>query len=117
MSNTTIDSHSRAPDAGYLRTDAEVAHQKAYEAREASRHKSTVQIAYRIDKSKAQAHAGGRVGDAFCVVRQVGDGKEETSAIVYRQYEAISMLREAIWRDEMAAKRLGVGIHVTTTTR
>lgn len=119
MSNMTrtIDNHSRAPDAGYVRSDAELAHQRAYEAKESSRTDNTIQITYRIEKSQQQQRAGGKVGDAFCVVRKVGDKKEETSATVYRHVEAINMLKEGAWRDKMAAKRLGLDIHVVTPKR
>jgi hypothetical protein len=121
MSNVTIDTQNRAPDAGYVRSDGEVAFQKNYEAREASRAGSAAQISYRIESIPSRIDASyiesRNPKGAFVVVRQVGDGKEERSVPMYRQSEASAAVRENMWRDEMAAKRLGVKIHVTLSTK
>ena len=112
----TSDSQSRAPDAGYLRSDGELAFQKEYETREASRAGSATQITYRIDLVPSRIDASyieaRNPKGAFVVVRQLGDGKEQRSAPVYRRSEAISAVQEGMWRDKMAAERLGITIHV-----
>jgi hypothetical protein len=114
--NMTIDSQSRAPDAGYLRSDEEVAYQRAYEARETSRGMNITKITYRIDRIQSRSDVSyieaRNPHGAFVVVRQVGDGKEERTAPMYRQSEAVTAVREGMWRDKMAAERLGIAIYV-----
>jgi hypothetical protein len=117
IQRTTIDGLGRVPDAGYQRTDAELAHQKQYEAREASRSTSVVQIHYRIDEILSARYAGGKQERAFVICRAIGDEKEARSMTYWRKVEVKEALREAMKRDKQAAERLGVGVHVTTVTR
>jgi hypothetical protein len=114
MSNAkmTIDNHARAPDSGYQRTDEELAHQAAYEARERNLHTSTVQVVYRVEKVRPDPGPIARKL-AWVVIRRVNDEKEQTSAQMYRLQETVSYIRESLIRDREAAKRLGVGIHTS----
>ena len=96
----------------YVRTDAELAHQRAYEAREASLHGSAAQIHYRLIESKPEPDPVVRK-IAWRVGRKVGDGKESISAWFYRRVEAIQYVKEQMERDASAAKRLGVHVHTT----
>ena len=122
MQKTTIDNHARAPDAGYQRTDAELAHQRRYEQAETNRHvRISLEITYRVvptttrqDKSYIEARA--QKTGAWVVVRQIAGGREETSALYYRHSEALASMREGVWRDKMAAKRLGVDLQVVVGT-
>jgi hypothetical protein len=110
---TTIDNHARVPDAGYIRTDAEVAHQANYEARERKRgrRESAMKITYGIVEMPARDQVIKRTC-TYVVVRTC-NGAEERSAPFYRQQEAATHIKEAWERDRVAAKRLGVDIHVT----
>jgi hypothetical protein len=100
----------------YVRTDTEIAHQRAYEAKETERHKSTVQIAYRIEEISTATMAKGSFVSSknprcWFLVRQVSEGREERSAPFYRRVDVVASLRENIDRDRVAGTRLGVGIY------
>jgi hypothetical protein len=104
----------------YVRTNAEEAHQRLYEAREASRTSATVQIVYML-RETASPRDGSAIAARhkveYRVVRVCGDAAEEVSAPAYRKEEAVTKMREGMWRDRMAAKRLGIGVHIVSTTR
>lgn len=122
MTQATVDSLVHAPDASYSRSDGEIAFQKAYEAREATRARSVVQITYRIDHIPSRIDASyiaarNAKEGAWIVVRQVGDGKEEKTAPMYRPSEAVTAVREAMWRDKKAAERLGIDIYLVAAAR
>lgn len=102
----------------YVRSEAEIAHQRAYEVRESARQTSAVQITYRIHEvPSVQERAGSRFGIAWYVTRQVGDGKEEKSVFFFRRIEVTDHLRESMWRDKLAAERLGISIFTFTKSR
>jgi hypothetical protein len=114
MSNAkmTIDDHSRAPDSGYQRTDEELAAQRDYEAREASRGKSAVQIYYRVIEGRPPdkvitRKVGWRAG------RKIGEEKEALSQWFYRRVEVNDWVADQVKMDKNAAKRLGVHVHMT----
>jgi len=103
---------SMPPDVGYTRTEEELAAQKNYEVREASRHRSTVQIHYRIIEGKPPGNViprkvGWRVG------RRVGEEKESISQWFYRRVEANDNVAVHVKNDRNAARRLGVHVHLT----
>jgi len=117
MSTTTNANGERsAPDASYQRTDAEIAHQKRYEAREAARSQSTVQIYYEITEVPPEPGPIMRK-KAWVLVRKVGENKETRSATFYNMHEVTGSLRENIVRDQRAAERLGVGIFHQTSVK
>jgi hypothetical protein len=91
----------------YTRTDSELAHQRAYEAREASR-RQTLTIRYRLLEETPPHDPLVARKVAWRVVRKAGSGREELSQWFYRRTEAIDYVKEQIRRDNNAAKRLGV---------
>ena len=105
----------------YVRTDAELAHQRNYEAREQARHSSVVQIVYAIDEvdPPPSSLAGERhKGKCWIASRHIGEEKTgECSPSLYRRVEADDWVRSAVRRDRLAAKRLGVVLHVTEPPR
>ncbi len=101
-------------DTSYVRTDEELAQQQAYETREASLHGSAAQIHYRIIEGKPPGNVivrkiGWRVG------RQIGREKEVVSQWFFRRVEATDYLKDQMWKDNAAAKRLGVSVHLTAS--
>jgi hypothetical protein len=101
-------------DTIYVRTDEELAYQRTYETRETSRHRSTVQIYYRIITGKPPGNVilrkiGWRVG------RQAGEEKEEISQWFFRHVEAIDHVAQHTKRDKDAAQRLGMHVHLTVS--
>ena len=113
-----IDNQARAPDVGYQRTDAELAHQKRYEQCETNRHvRISLEIFYRVDAVQARQDRGAiearnQKSGAWVVVRSVTGGPEEKSPQFYRHSQALTSMREGVWRDKTAAKRLGVDLRV-----
>jgi hypothetical protein len=99
-------------NADYVRTDAELASQRAYEAREASRHLSIAQIVYRIVESKPPPDIITRT-TSWRVVRKVNESAETWSRWFYRRVEAVDHLQEQMTCDRSAAARLGVNVHLT----
>jgi hypothetical protein len=96
----------------YVRTDAELAHQAAYEAKEASRHGSVTQIHYRlIEGVPPPSFITRKVG--WQVGRRAGDQPETISRWFFRRVEATDYVKEAMRHDKGAAKRLGVEVHLT----
>ena len=96
----------------YVRTDEELEHQHAYEAREAANHGS-VTIRYRTVEGKPPPDpVVNKVG--WRVVRQLGQVTERTSQWFFRRCEAADYADEQLQKDSIAAKRLGVHIHLTT---
>jgi hypothetical protein len=95
----------------YIRTDAELAHQHAYEAREAARH-AVAAIHYRIVESAPPPADIITRGAAWRVVREISK-KQEWSGWFFRRVEAAAYRDEQMRRDRAAAQRLGIHVHVT----
>lgn len=111
---TTIDGLARANEP-YVRTDAELAYQKQYEAKEASKHLSAARVYYRVVESAPPPDIISRK-TAFRVARKIDEkGKEEMSRWIFVRKEVADYLREQTRKDEDAAKRLGLQVHVTVT--
>ena len=97
----------------YVRTDAELAHQHAYEAREALLHGGSLAlIHYRVIEGVPEGDVitrkvGWRVG------RKVGESKEVVTDWFYRRVEATDYIKQEMWRDNSAAQRLGMNARVT----
>jgi hypothetical protein len=91
-------------DEPYVRTDEEVEHQRDYENREASRHNSVAQVHYRVIEGK---------GGMWRVGRQVSEGAEQMSAWFPRNVGANEYVKEQLQKDNDAARRLGVNVHLT----
>jgi hypothetical protein len=95
----------------YVRTDEEIAHQRDYEAREAANHSSTT-IHYQIVEGIPPPDPVVRkVG--WRVVRHVGKVTERTSQWFFRRVEAVGYAEEQLRNDSMAARRLGIHVHLT----
>jgi hypothetical protein len=98
-------------EENYVRTDEEIAHQRAYEAKEAANHGS-ITIHYEIIEGKPPPDpVVNKVG--WRVVRHIGKVIERTSQWFFRRVEAVAYAEEHLRKDRLAAKRLGVHAHLT----
>jgi hypothetical protein len=98
----------------YVRTDAELAHQREYEAREAKRH-GVILVTYKLDEFRPDGTVSAlasRSSRAWVIHRHVNDQAPTKSRDFYRRSEALEYLHEEEKKDGQAAKRLGTAVHV-----
>lgn len=107
MGNTNVNGEHSAPDSGYQRSEAEIEHQRRYEAAEAAR---TIQIVYLVEERRPDPGPIPRK-HAWVMTRQVGEGSVSEGIHHYNPREVTDEIRENVRRDRLAAARLGVGIY------